>query len=80
MIISVEETIRTDVENLFLKEMVIEDNQFLILGECNELDDMIAPEASGLFDDDSSSEEYDDIDIEDILDEDDDEYLFDDFI
>lgn len=79
MIISVEETIRTDVENLFLKEMVIEDNQFLILGECNELDDMIAPEASGLFDD-SSSEEYDDIDIEDILDEDDDEYLFDDFI
>lgn len=80
MIIHNEGTVRTNVENIFLNEMVIEDNDFLILGECDCLDDMVAPEASGLFDDDTSSEDYENITVEDILDEDEDDYLFDDFI
>lgn len=81
MIIHTEETVRTDVENVFLKEMVTEDNQFLVLGECDELDDMIDPDPSsgGLFDDDSSDDEYLSIDIDDIMNDDDDAYLFDDF-
>ena len=33
MILSEKETIRTDVENLFLREMVEEDNSFLYLNE-----------------------------------------------
>lgn len=81
MIIHTKETVRTDVENVFLKEMVTEDNQFLVLGECDELDDMIDPDPSsgGLFDDDSSDDEYLSIDIDDIMNDDDDAYLFDDF-
>ena len=33
MILPEKETIRTDVENLFLREMVAEDNSFLYLNE-----------------------------------------------
>lgn len=83
MIIHTEATVRTDVENVFLKEMVTEDNQFLVLGECNELDYMVDPDPSssgGLFDDSSEDDEYLSIDIDDIMNDEDDSYLFDDFV
>lgn len=81
MIIAEKEILRTEVENLFLSEMVIEDNNFLIRGEGSEIDDMIESSNIGLFDDNATiiKEEFDeDIAIEDILDDEDDDYLFDD--
>ena len=81
MIVAEKEILRTEVENLFLREMVIEDNNFLIRGEGSEIDDMIESSNIGLFDDNATiiKEEFDeDIAIEDILDDEDDDYLFDD--
>lgn len=81
MIVAEKEILRTEVENLFLSEMVIEDNNFLIRGEGSEIDDMIESSNIGLFDDNATiiKEEFDeDITIEDILDDEDDDYLFDD--
>lgn len=59
--------IRTDVENLFLSEMVEED-RMLIMAE-DTIDDIIPENTTGLFDDVSSESN-----LEDILDDDD--YLF----
>ena len=81
MIVAEKKILRTEVENLFLSEMVIEDNNFLIRGEGSEIDDMIESSNIGLFDDNATiiKEEFDeDIAIEDILDDEDDDYLFDD--
>lgn len=67
--------IRTDVENLLLREMVEEDRAFLIAGYSNSsaLDDMISENKVGLFDDNVS---YDD-NIEDILNDEEDDWIFD---
>lgn len=59
--------IRTDVENLFLAEMVEED-RMVIMAE-DTIDDIIPENTAGLFDDVSSESN-----LEDILDDDD--YLF----
>ena len=62
--------IRTSVENVFLNEMILEDTEFIILGEQNDLalDDMVDAELeenqNKLFDSDdndlSNEEECDD--------------------
>ena len=62
--------VRTDVENLFLSEMVEEDSYF-IMNEDN-VDDIIPGNNRGLFDDSSSG--YDD--LNDFLDDEDDFDLF----
>lgn len=51
---------RTDVEKLFLQEMVEEDND-LIMAEDATLDDIIPANTVGLFDDTSSGEDLGDI-------------------
>lgn len=56
---------RTDVENLFLSEMVEEDRSFIMSEDT--IDDLIPVNTVGLFDDTSSGD-----DIEDLLDGDDD--------
>ena len=56
---------RTDVENLFLSEMVEEDRSFIMSEDTS--DDLIPANTVGLFDDTSSGD-----DIEDLLDGDDD--------
>lgn len=56
---------RTDVENLFLSEMVEEDRSFIMSEDT--IDDLIPANTVGLFDDTSSGD-----DIEDLLDGDDD--------
>ena len=56
---------RTDVENLFLSEMVEEDRSFIMSEDT--IDDLIPANTVGLFDDASSGD-----DIEDLLDGDDD--------
>lgn len=65
MIIHTEAIIRTDVENLFLTEMVLEDRKYLILGEGDDsvIDDMTsdAEECGGLFDECGDKEEPCDI-------------------
>lgn len=53
---------RTDVENLFLSEMVEEDRDFIMTEDT--IDDIIPENNRGLFDDASS-----DADLEDILDD-----------
>lgn len=58
--------VRTEVEDLFLREMVEED-RYEIMREDNTLDDIIPTNTNGLFDDVSSSED----DIDDILDDED---------
>ena len=65
------ERVRTDVENLFLAEMVIEDRFFLNMEE-SVIDNLIPEREAGLFDDSSSMD-----DIEDLLGDDGDDFLFD---
>ena len=65
------ERIRTDVENLFLAEMVTENRIFLNMEE-SVIDNLIPEKEAGLFDSSSSMD-----DIEDLLGEDDDDFLFD---
>ena len=56
--------IRTDVENLFLKEMVEEDLDFVFAEDA--IDDIIPANTVGLFDDTSSKDAIEDItDIDD---------------
>lgn len=52
MLFQEKEVIRTNVENLFLEEMVTEDQEFLLLNDENEfaLDDLSSLK-TGLFDD-----------------------------
>ena len=50
---------RTDVENLFLSEMVIEDMDFILTEDT--IDDIIPENTKGLFDDTSSNDDLDDI-------------------
>lgn len=59
---------RTDVENLFLSEMVEEDREFIMCEDT--IDDIIPENTVGLFGDTSSDD-----DLTDILDDEDD-YLF----
>lgn len=68
------EITRTDVENLFLQEMVEEDRAFLFIGECDGsiLDDMISDTNTGLFDDNP----YEDTDINDILNDTEDDWIY----
>jgi len=54
------EKIRTDVENLFLKEMVEEDLDFVFTEDA--IDDIIPTNTVGLFDDTSSRDAIEDID------------------
>ena len=53
---------RTDVENLFLAEMVEEDRDFIMTEDT--IDDIIPANTRGLFDDTSSEDDY----LDDILD------------
>lgn len=65
MILPEKETIRTDVENLFLREMVEEDNSFLYLNESmvdSVLDIMTEISNDSIFDNVSESA---DLDIDD---------------
>lgn len=55
---------RTDIENLFLSEMVEEDRNFIMTEDT--IDDIIPENTRGMFDDTSSGD-----DLEDILDDDD---------
>lgn len=69
MILSEKETIRTDVENLFLREMVAEDNSFLYLNEFtidSALDTMTEISNDSIFDNVSESA---DLDIDDEYDD-----------
>ena len=69
MILSEKETIRTDVENLFLREMVEEDNSFLYLNESmidSALDTMTEISNDSIFDNVSESA---DLDIDDEYDD-----------
>lgn len=69
MILSEKETIRTDVENLFLREMVEEDNSFLYLNESmvdSALDTMTEISNDSIFD---SVSESADLDIDDEYDD-----------
>lgn len=69
MILSEKETIRTDVENLFLREMVEEDNSFLYLNESiidSALDTMTEVNNDSIFD---SVSESVDLDIDDEYDD-----------
>lgn len=50
---------RTDVENLFLAEMVEEDRDFIL--EESMLDDIIPVNTKGIFDDTSSGDDLDEI-------------------
>ena len=50
---------RTDVENLYLKEMVEEDNSFIMTEDT--VDDIIPVNTTGLFDDTSSGDDLDSI-------------------
>ena len=52
-------TFRTDVENLFLSEMVEEDMDLIIAEEA--VDDIIPTNTVGLFDDTTSKDSVDDI-------------------
>ena len=54
---------RTDVENLFLSEMVEEDRTFIMSEDT--IDDIIPVNTVGLFDDTSSGDD----DLEDLLDD-----------
>lgn len=68
MLFQKKEVIRTNVENLFLEEMVTEDQEFLLLNDENEfaLDDLSSLK-TGLFDDIPQEDSVSDIlnDIED---------------
>lgn len=68
MLFQEKEVIRTNVENLFLEEMVTEDQEFLLLNDENEfaLDDLSSLK-TGLFDDIPQEDSVSDIlnDIED---------------
>jgi hypothetical protein len=64
------ERVRTDVENLFLSEMVTED-RFFMNKEESVIDNIIPESATGLFDSTSSMDDF-----EDLLGEDDDDFLF----
>lgn len=68
MLFQEKEVIRTNVENLFLEEMVTEDQEFLLLNDENEfaLDDLSSFK-TGLFDDIPQEDSVSDIlnDIED---------------
>ena len=69
MILSEKETIRTNVENLFLREMVEEDNSFLYLNESmidSALDTMTEISNDSIFDNVSESA---DLDIDDEYDD-----------
>ena len=69
MILLEKETIRTDVENLFLREMVEEDNSFLYLNESmvdSALDTMTEISNDSIFDNVSESA---DLDIDDEYDD-----------
>ena len=69
MILPEKETIRTDVENLFLREMVEEDNSFLYLNESMVdlvLDTMTEISNDSIFDNVSESA---DLDIDDEYDD-----------
>lgn len=63
MIIHKEKTIRTDVENLFLSEMVLEDRKYLVIGEGDDsiIDDMTSDieEYKGVFEYSDEEEPYD---------------------
>ena len=50
---------RTDVENLFLSEMVEEDRDFIMTEDT--IDDIIPANTTGLFDDTSSGDDLDSI-------------------
>ncbi len=63
------EVFRTEVEDLFLREMVEEDRDFIMKEDT--IDDIIPTNTTGLFDDVSSED-----DIDDILDGEDDDNLF----
>lgn len=63
---------RTDVENLFLEELVEEDATFLVNGFEDNADDIIASNTDqGLFDDTSSEDGFED--SGELFDEDDDD-------
>lgn len=63
---------RTDVENLFLEELVEEDATFLVNGFEDNADDLIASNTDqGLFDDTSSEDGFED--SGELFDEDDDD-------
>lgn len=69
MILEEKTSIRTDVENLFLIEMVEQDRKFLFLGENDDsaIDDMVEEtvNSKSLFEDSLISEEDEDDDLSD---------------
>lgn len=69
MILEEKTSIRTDVENLFLMEMVEQDRKFLFLGENDDsaIDDMVEEtvNSKSLFEDSLISEEDEDDDLSD---------------
>ena len=69
MILEEKASIRTDVENLFLMEMVEQDRKFLFLGENDDsaIDDMVEEtvNSKSLFEDSLISEEDEDDDLSD---------------
>ena len=69
MILEEKTPIRTDVENLFLMEMVKQDRKFLFLGENDDsaIDDMVEEtvNSKSLFEDSLISEEDEDDDLSD---------------
>ena len=67
MIIGKKDFIRTNVENLLLREMVDEDERYIILGENDDcaLDDMSNEKDDSLFEDDDHDDYDDDEDDDD---------------
>ena len=56
--------IRTDVEKLYLKEMVLEDQQYTAIGECDAIDCIDGIDTEDVFNSDDEAIYYDDDDFE----------------
>lgn len=69
MIIYTEGTVRTDVENLFLREMVEEDRRFIAIGEGDDsaIDDLTPEDEHTSLFEDSLSEDLEDTTSDDDL-------------